>query len=227
MFDDFNDNDEDEDTTDSHDLMGHIDQSQPLPTNIIKTRTLSVGSLPELNTSPANASSLNSEDLVYGADELSNSAPQLFHENSDSVTASDTETLDAHYFKQDPHPTASNIQALYSFDGMQETRSGEPPHNHQASNGLLNKPPNVISFTDDSFKQYSIVLPMHSTSGAVNRSPLSKLKSGLSQVSQLIGNQNHSPHARRRKQVLEAQLSDNTMKSSLRFQNCSTNILLL
>lgn len=227
MFDDFNDNDEDEDTTDSHDLMGHIDQSQPLPTNIIKTRTLSVGSLPELNTSPANASSLNSEHLVHGADELSNSAPQLFHENSDTVTVSDTETLDAHYFKQDPHPTASNIQALYSFDGMQETRSGEPPHNHQASNGLLNKPPNVISFTDDSFKQYSIVLPMHSTSGAVNRSPLSKLKSGLSQVSQLIGNQNQSPHARRRKQVLEAQLSDNTMKSSLRFQNCSTNILLL
>lgn len=126
---------------------------------------------------------------------------------------------------QTHHSTAPDLQALHG--AHHATAPGQ--QGYDMNDPALYSSQIKMSFSDDGLKQYSIMLPENSTlaSTASNRSPLSKLRSGLSQVSQLIVNQNSSPHTRRRKQVLEAQLLDNTITSKLRFKNCETKILLL
>lgn len=125
---------------------------------------------------------------------------------------------------QTHHSTAPCLHVLdpslnHSDTEEEKVQSGD-------NNGInkLMTPSMKISFSDDGLKNYTVV---HSESDVgTSRSPFSKIKSSISQVSQLIVNQS-SPHARRRKQVLEAQLLDNHIKSANQFKEMKTKILLL
>lgn len=215
MYDNFDDVKEDEDpgvpTCEMFSFAEDTQQpsSSHKMTKIIRTRTISMGSLPELSTDV-------SEDpvdslLIQTPDTLRHSAPHICGEEETlAIPVSEPIALQTH------HSTAPDLQTLGENGAMANGSS------------RLHSPHMKISFSDDGLKQYCVIGPeiTNSASGP-NRSPFSKLRSGLSQVSQLIVNQNSSPHTRRRKQILEAQLLDNSMKSNLRFKNFQTKILIL
>ena len=193
------------------------------PPFIIKTRTLSIGSLPDMHVGEGELSEIAEDSLGVTPNELTHSSPQIYQEdsiNSDTQNAAlklnDDNNKDISC--QTHHSTAPDLKALEVNGVVPRPHS---PSQMQTSNMR-------ISFSDDGIKNYAVDLP--DTGGATSgqrASALSRIKSGLSQVSHLIVNPNSSPHTRRRKQILEAQLLDNTMKSKLRFKNCQTKILLL
>lgn len=193
-----------------------LPRPQGLPT-IIKTRTLSLGSLPDLHVGEDSNSEGQGDLLGATPDELTHSSPQIYHteQNADLLTPSAANDRDLSC--QTHHSTAPDLKTL-ELNG----------HEENPDSIAQTQSPNMrISFSDDGLKNYTLDLPGVPAAGGQRSSALSKIKSGLSQVSHLIVNPNSSPHTRRRKQVLEAQLLDNSMKSKLRFKNCQTKILLL
>ena len=176
---------------------------------IIKTRTLSLNSLPDLSSNDDTAAV--DELSLQVTDDMFHSAPHICLDDTSYAAKEERNGLGSNTH----HSTAPDLQALA---GALPPASMLPPANHSSNDQIK------MSFSDDGFKQFSVIAP---NSHGLGRSPLSKLKSGLSQVSQLIVNPNSSPQTRRRQQVLEAQVLDNTVKSNLRFKNCKTKILLL
>jgi len=112
--------------------------------------------------------------------------------------------------QQTHHSTAPCLHSLDTNDDCGVERSSELDYG-------LSVPRMSLSYSDEPVSQGL----------NTNRTALSKIKSSLSTVSQLIVHQSPTPQTRRRRQVLEAQLLDNQMNSSLRFKQYKTKILLL
>lgn len=188
----------------------HIDEMR-----VLKTTAITVGSLPDLSTTPTNGCLMDvNQEMNYGR--LARSSPHIVVDDAASVDTPSVSSLAG----QTHHSTAPCLQSLENCNQDQTTSASElqlPSSDTAQNHGWK------ISFSDDALKNYTIVM----SDGITNKSPLSKIRSGLSQVSQLIVNQSTSPRSRRRRQVLEAQLLDNHMKSHEQFKYCKTKIILL
>lgn len=175
------------------------------------------GSLPDLTGSDLSDDEFSSNDFRH-------SSPQIHSTQTPKVVNSVDEPA-KQLVNQIHHSTAPCLQDLDLSHLSSITNSSHQTEQHASSDCKLTSPTMKISFSDDGLKTYTIVEA--DLESLTPKSPLSKIRSGLSQVSQLIVNQSTSPHARRRKQILEAQLLDNHMKSNEQFKNCKTKILLL
>lgn len=218
-----------DDQSDSHQSVSDASSGSNidrLTVESVRHRSFRQGSLPDLTTSDSDV--YNNE--LSSSDNFRHSSPQIHvvvEGQLPSDTVSSADDSDKRLSIQTHHATAPCLQDLKQLgDPCQEPDSIGQAGNSVSSDGLLLTSPTMkFSFSHDGLENDG---KMEVDSEVITRrSPFSKIRSGLSQVSQLIIHQSASPHARRRRQILEAQLLDNHMKSNEQFKNCKTRILLL